>query len=89
MTFSSTSGIKSWITQFGTVVSTMEIYSDFLGYKGGLYRVSPTAKLVGSHVVVNIVGYNDAQNYWVIRLPYGPSWGGLGQGFAWVSRLFC
>ncbi len=65
----------------GPLVTSMTVYEDFLTYKGGIYK-SVSTKSVGGHAV-SIVGYNDAEKYWIIRNSWAEEWGE--KGFARIS----
>ncbi|HQK19814.1 MAG TPA: C1 family peptidase, partial [Polyangiaceae bacterium] len=56
------------------VISQMQIYSDFYGYKSGVYSRSSSAKPDGWHVVT-IVGWDDSDNSWIVRNSWGSKWG--------------
>jgi hypothetical protein len=59
----------------------MVVYEDFFFYKSGIYQHT-TGAMAGGHAVM-IVGYNEAQKYWIIRNSWGEDWGE--NGFAKIS----
>jgi C1A family cysteine protease len=65
----------------GPLVTSMTVYEDFLAYGGGIYK-STSNKSVGGHAV-SIVGYNDAERYWIVRNSWGEDWGE--KGFVRIS----
>ena len=65
----------------GPLVTSMTVYEDFLTYGGGIYK-STSTKSVGGHAV-SLVGYNDAERYWIIRNSWTEDWGE--KGFARIS----
>jgi hypothetical protein len=65
----------------GPLVTSLTVYEDFLTYTGGIYK-SVSSKSVGGHAV-SIVGYNDAERYWIVRNSWGEDWGE--KGFIRVS----
>ncbi len=67
--------------QHGPVVTTLDVYADFLSYGSGIYKHVAGA-MEGGHAV-SIVGYNDAGRYWIVRNSWGPDWGE--NGFVRVS----
>lgn len=71
--YPSKDAIKSLIYNHGPVVASMEVYEDFLSYKGGIYR-HKSGSYVGGHQVV-IVGYDDNQQYWICKNSWGKYWG--------------
>jgi len=85
--------IKREIIKNGPVVSTMNVYVDFLTYKKGVYyKQEEVARFSGQHAV-RIVGWGvesgneDEQNkgnkYWIIQNTWGKTWGD--EGFAKVA----
>jgi C1A family cysteine protease len=68
--------IKSAIVQYGPVIAGFIIYEDFLQYKSGIYS-HVTGLVEGGHAVA-IVGYDDAQQAWIIKNSWGPDWGESG-----------
>jgi hypothetical protein len=65
----------------GPLVTSMTVYEDFLAYGGGIYK-STSSHSVGGHAV-SLVGYNDAERYWIIRNSWTEEWGE--KGFARIS----
>lgn len=65
----------------GPLVTSMTVYEDFVTYGGGIYK-STSTKSVGGHAV-SLVGYNDAQRYWIIRNSWSDEWGE--KGYARIS----
>ncbi|HNT97920.1 MAG TPA: C1 family peptidase [Elusimicrobiales bacterium] len=65
--------IKAALAHYGPLPTSMIIYEDFLHYKGGIYsRVG--GKRVGAHAVL-LVGYNDAEEYFIVKNSWGTGWG--------------
>ncbi|WP_164913405.1 C1 family peptidase [Sphingomonas sp. UV9] len=57
----------------GPVVAGMEVYEDLASYVGGIYQqVAGTYR--GDHAVC-IVGYDDADQCWIVRNSWGTGWG--------------
>lgn len=52
----------------------MEVYQDFNGYSGGVYKYDGTSAYRGGHFVV-IVGWDDAGEYWICKNSWGDGWG--------------
>ena len=61
---------------YGPVVSTMNVYSDFFSYGGGVYSYT-TGTLQGGHAIL-IVGYNDQEACFIVKNSWGTDWGELG-----------
>jgi C1A family cysteine protease len=64
--------------QKGPVVTTIMVYEDFMSYGGGVYTHT-TGKFLGGHAI-SIIGYNDADQAFIIRNSWGPEWGEGGFG---------
>ena len=65
--------IQSLIVDQGPVVAYILVYSDLTKYNGGIYEHT-YGDLVGGHVV-NLVGYNDEEEYWIAKNSWGTIWG--------------
>lgn len=65
----------------GPLVTTLNVYADFMTYADGVYK-HVGGEPLGGHAV-SIVGYDDTQRAWLIRNSWGPEWGE--NGFGWVS----
>ncbi len=65
-------GVKAAL-QRGPVITTLQVYEDFMYYGGGIYK-HVTGDVQGGHAVT-IVGYNDDERYWVVKNSWGPEWG--------------
>lgn len=70
----SISSMKDWISTKGPLTACYTVYSDFFGYRSGVYRKTSGASARGGHCVC-IVGYNDAGNYWICKNSWGSGWG--------------
>lgn len=69
----SVEAIKSAIIQYGPVIVGMTIYTDFLSYVSGVYS-HVTGVAEGGHAIA-IVGYDDADQCWILKNSWGPDWG--------------
>jgi len=69
----SVESIKSAIARYGPVLTGFTVYTDFFYYQSGIYRHT-TGKIEGGHAVA-IVGYDDAQQCWIIKNSWGSGWG--------------
>ena len=67
---------KQAIAEGGAVEVTFDVYQDFSYYNDGVYRHT-WGTLRGGHAVT-IVGYNDAEEYWIIKNSWGTDWGESG-----------
>ena len=64
--------------QAGPIAASIVIFEDFTLYKDGIYENTEWIPQ-GLHAVT-IIGYNDAQQYWIIKNSWGVFWGQLGIG---------
>merc|ERR1712178_434644 len=64
---------------YGAIVATFALYTDFMAYKGGVYRgqqIDESYRL-GMHVV-QLLGWgltNSGGKYWIAENSWGSSWG--------------
>ena len=49
------------------------VYEDFMHYKSGIYSYT-TGKKLGGHAIL-LVGYNDAESYFIVKNSWGTGWG--------------
>jgi C1A family cysteine protease len=70
------SSMKQYISSYGAVSACFDVYQDFFSYGGGVYR-HVTGSYAGGHCV-SIVGYDDAQGYWIAKNSWGTGWGEAG-----------
>jgi len=64
---------KNAIATLGPVLAGMAVYTDF-GFSGAnVYRKTSTATLRGYHCIC-VVGYDDAQQCWILKNSWGASW---------------
>ena len=97
-TIISASQAKEWLVTRGPLMTGMSVYEDFYYYYGGVYREA-YGGYVGDHAVC-IVGYNDAQGYWICKNSWSTGWGdngwfkigygecGMGSRFAFYAVQF-
>ena len=67
------STIKSALAKYGPLPTAYMVYEDFKHYKSGIYSYVSGKKL-GGHAVL-LVGYNDAEQYFIVKNSWGPDWG--------------
>ena len=65
------------------MIAQMQVYTDFYGYKNGVYSRGDSATADGWHVVA-LVGWDDADNSWIARNSWGDDWGN--DGYFKISR---
>jgi len=68
--------IKYALYNYGPVVALMSVYTDFYYYGSGVYEHS-WGSLEGYHAVL-IVGYDDAEQCFIIKDSWGTDWGDAG-----------
>jgi C1A family cysteine protease len=64
---------KLWIATHGPIITGMNVYADFFGYKGGVYKAQSN-DLQGGHCIC-IVGYDDMRGCWICKNSWGTGWG--------------
>lgn len=57
----------------GPVVTTIDVYADFLVYSSGVYKHT-AGDYEGGHAV-SIIGFDDVHRYWIVRNSWGKDWG--------------
>lgn len=67
------SEIKAAIYQYGAVISYIAVDENFQGYSGGIENDCSTSEPINH--LVNIIGWDDVDGYWIIRNSWGSSWG--------------
>ena len=77
--------IKREIMKNGPVVSSMEVYTDFLSYKTGVYTKGEDVPKFSGYHTIKIVGWgvedgseeepNKGNKYWIIENSWGDDWG--------------
>lgn len=64
---------KQALVEHGPMVAGMAVYSDFFGYKTGVYR-RKSNELRGYHAI-SVIGYDDAEKCWICKNSWGTGWG--------------
>ena len=68
--------IKNDLNTYGPLVTTMDVYSDFFYYSGGVYQYT-SGTYQGGHAIL-IVGYDDTGQYFIVKNSWGGGWGESG-----------
>ncbi len=68
--------MKSALYNLGPLVTMMAVQTDFYYYQSGIYSHSWGA-FEGYHSAV-IVGYDDAEQYFIVKSSWGTDWGEAG-----------
>ncbi|MDM7987856.1 MAG: C1 family peptidase [Smithella sp.] len=69
----SVEAIKNALNTYGPLVTTMDVYTDFFYYSGGIYSYA-TGNYEGGHAIL-IVGYSDSSQYFIAKNSWGTGWG--------------
>lgn len=72
-TFPTVEALRNALVLYGPLVTTMQVYSDFFYYVGGIYSQT-YGSYKGGHAVL-IVGYDDAGQYFTVKNSWGTGWG--------------
>ena len=65
--------IKEYLITKGPLITSFVVYEDFYYYKSGIYE-HVWGSSVGLHCVA-IFGYNDVEDYWIVKNSWGNGWG--------------
>jgi len=69
---------KRWIAEYGPIIATFQLYSDFQSWKVGndtpVYKVNNGASTSENHIAL-VVGYDDDKGAWIMKNSWGPNWG--------------
>lgn len=68
--------MKSWLASTGPLVTTINVYDDFVHYGGGIYK-HVTGGLGGGHCMC-VVGYDDDRGCWILKNSWNTWWGDAG-----------
>ncbi len=79
---------KNWLDTVGPLVTWIDVYNDFSGVNGTVYRRStnPSNALRGGHFML-IIGYSDTLGAWLCKNSWGTGWGVNGVG--WIAYGQC
>ncbi|KAK4195341.1 putative dipeptidyl-peptidase 1 [Triangularia verruculosa] len=70
---------KRWLLEYGPIVATFILYSDFGGWKPDpnpyhVYKWDGTSGNTGNHIAL-VVGYDDERGAWIMKNSWGKGWG--------------
>ncbi len=65
--------LESALNTYGPLVTTMNVYTDFYYYSGGVYSYT-YGTYEGGHAI-EIIGYNHADQYFIVKNSWGNNWG--------------
>jgi C1A family cysteine protease len=64
--------IKTALMEYGPVATTVAVTRSFQAYRGGVYN-NCNGQVINH--LVDIVGWDDSQQAWILRNSWGPTWG--------------
>jgi len=73
--------LESYLDTNGPLVTTLNVYTDFFYYSGGIYSYTGPGNKNGYQNVyegghaIEIVGYNHASQYFIVKNSWGTGWG--------------
>ena len=70
--------IRREIYEHGPVTAGMEVYSDWVHYSSGVYKVAGGEELGGHAVRIIGWGIEDGEKYWQVANSFGTTWGDKG-----------
>lgn len=65
--------IKAALAHYGPLPTSMRVYEDLMDYKSGVYSYT-SGKSLGGHAVL-LVGYDDAEQCFIVKNSWGTDWG--------------
>jgi C1A family cysteine protease len=68
--------LKEGLFTYGPLPTTMAVYTDFYSYDSGIYSYS-SGDIEGYHAVL-LVGYDDAEECFIVKNSWGEGWGESG-----------
>ena len=81
----STEQRKRVLAFHGPVVGAMRVFEDFPHYRQGIYS-HVAGRQLALHAVC-VVGYDDAEGFWIVKNSWSPNWGD--QGFGRIAYGEC
>jgi hypothetical protein len=75
--------IKTGLIKYGPIPTSMEVYSDFYAYKGGVYQRTSSGTYQGWHAIV-FVGWDDSKDAWLCKNSWGENFGE--NGYFWIKK---
>lgn len=66
------------IQTHGPITAGFNVYSDWVAYKSGVYKVQGGEELGGHAVKIIGWGVEDATKYWLVSNSFGEAWGDAG-----------
>jgi C1A family cysteine protease len=79
-------GLKNALLKYGPLVVTMNVYSDFYSYAGGVYS-HVSGSFQGGHAV-ELIGYDNTNQCFIAKNSWGVDWGESEVGFIKTRGFF-
>ena len=83
--------LESYLTNYGPLVTTMNVYRDFEYYTGGVYSYTGGSSSVnpfeGGHAI-EIIGYDHNNQYFIVKNSWGTGWGETEPGYVTTPGFF-
>ncbi len=67
------SSLKKALVTYGPLPTAMMVYEDLMHYKSGIYS-HVTGEKLGGHAVL-LIGYNDTEEYFIVKNSWSTNWG--------------
>ena len=77
-TFGNPTPIMKDLKENGPISTRFDVYSDFMSYKGGIYRHTGGYRRGGHAVTIVGFGHEDGTDFWIVQNSWGPRWGEQG-----------
>jgi hypothetical protein len=78
--------LKNALLTYGPLVTTMNVYSDFYSYAGGVYT-HVSGPYQGGHAI-EIIGYDDTHQCFIVKNSWGTGWGESEPGAVTTKGFF-
>jgi C1A family cysteine protease len=88
MVDSGADAMKAALAQYGPLPTSMMVFDDFKYYKSGVYSQTAGSKYLGGHAIL-IVGYDDADQSFLVKNSWGADWGLKGYFKIGYSQVAC
>jgi hypothetical protein len=70
---------KTYLSNVGPLVCSITCFDEFGAYKSGIFTPTNKAINIGGHDIL-VIGYSEAENYWLVKNSWDTSWGENGFG---------
>lgn len=81
--------IKKEVYTNGPVIAQINVFTDFLTYKSGLYHRTEESQKLSGNQMIKIIGWEKkemgAGEYWIVENAWGEDWGENGLAYVWMG----